>query len=164
MGKIIDLFKKSIDKNKSMNETTLPETYKSYPIILEIVNLAEVLKFMSPIVDINHSPFEYSWFPHKEEEIQESLKFIEKNFMEKYLNKNPGKEISSSSIKKECRILKIYDQEFGQDDSMLIYEYELYDSENKPIMVQYTVTIGYGTLHEYLYIREIENIDDKKFD
>ena len=93
-------------------------------------------------------------FQKKEEHIQESIKFLKENFMEEYIKRNPDKEISTLSIKKECRILKIYDHEFEQNNSMLIYEYELYDSENNPVIVDYTVESEYGTIHKSLYIKK----------
>ena len=114
MEKIINLLKMNFCKKESMRKKSSLETYKSYTLNLEIINLSEVIKFMSPIVDINHFPFDYSWFPKKEEHIQESLKFLKENFMEEYIRRNPDKEISTLSIKKECRILKIYDHEFGK--------------------------------------------------
>ncbi|MCR5217306.1 hypothetical protein [Treponema sp.] len=120
---------------------------------LEIINLPEVLKFMSPLVNINHAPFDYSWGPHKEEKIEESKKFLEENFIKEYSRKDPDKDISTVNIKSQCRILKIYDQELDQDHSILTYEYELYDSENNPIIACFTVEAGYGTLHKDLYIQ-----------
>ena len=114
MEKIINLLKMNFCKKESMRKKSSLETYKSYTLNLEIINLSEVIKFMSPIVDINHFPFDYSWFPKKEEHIQESIKFLKENFMEEYIRRNPDKEISTLSIKKECRILKIYDHEFGK--------------------------------------------------
>ena len=87
-------------KKESMSKKSSLETYKSYTLNLEIINLSEVIKFMSPIVDINHFPFDYSWFPKKEEHIQESIKFLKENFMEEYIRRNPDKEISTLSIKK----------------------------------------------------------------
>ncbi len=154
MEKIINLLKMNFCKKESMSKKPSLETYKSYTLNLEIINLSEVIKFMSPIVDINHFPFDYSWFPKKEEHIQESLKFLKENFMKEYIRRNPDKEISTLSIKKECRILKIYDHEFEQNNSMLIYEYELYDLENNPVIVDYIVEAGYGTIHKSLYIKK----------
>lgn len=49
-------------------------------IELEITNLDEITKFMSPLVDINYEPFCHTWFVRKEENIQKSKKYIEENF------------------------------------------------------------------------------------
>ena len=54
MEKIINLLKMNFCKKESMSKKSSLETYKSYTLNLEIMNLSEVIKFMSPIVDINH--------------------------------------------------------------------------------------------------------------
>ena len=64
-------------------------------IELEITNLDEVTKFMSPLVDINYEPFCHTWFVRKEENIQKSKEYIEENFQkqENYKNKENQKAL-----------------------------------------------------------------------
>ncbi len=106
-------------------------------ISLEIVNLSEVTKFMSPLVDINYSPFDFSWFPRKEENILSSKSFVEENFLEEYKRRFSEKSLSASDFKKECKILKIYDIKNTQSESRLFYRYEIFAADNNPIVLEH---------------------------
>ena len=125
-------------------------------ISLEIVNLSEVTKFMSPLVDINYSPFDFSWCPRKEENIDSSKKFVEENFLEEYRRRFPEKSLSASYFKKECKILKIYDVEDTQSESRLFYRYEIFDLENKPIILEHSHELlnDSGGCYDFLWIEK----------
>ena len=125
-------------------------------ISLEIENLSEVTKFRSPLVDINYFPFNSSWCPRKEEFIAESKKFVEENFLEEYRRKYPEKSVSASDFQKNCKILKIYDVEDTQSESRLFYRYEIFDLENKPIILEHSHELlnDSGGCYDFLWIEK----------
>ena len=113
-------------------------------IELEITNLDEVTKFMSPLVDINYEPFCHTWFVRKEENIQKSKEYIEENFWETYCKICREKGLMPVKIKKECKIIKIYDVENTYDRACLYYDYELYDEAGNSIIINFWHEIGSG--------------------
>ena len=125
-------------------------------ISLEITNMSEVTKFMSPLVDINYPPFDFSWCPRKEENIDSSKKFVEENFLEEYRRRFPEKPVTASDFKKECKILKIYDVEDTQCESRLFYRYEIFDAENNPIVFEHCHELlnESGTCRDFLWIEK----------
>ena len=124
---------------------------KDFPkIALTVTNLNELTKFKSKLVDINCSSFD-GWFTRKEESIEYSKSCVEEMFLWKY-RLQTGKTISPEQIKKECKITKIYDKEFAQDDATLYYVYELRDTDDNPIFVEQSRHHGYGSVHDSIYL------------
>ena len=134
------------------------ESEKSYlkmHIELEITNLDEVTKFMSSLVDINYEPFCRTWFVRKDENIQNSKNYIEENFWETYCKICREKGLMPVKIKKECKIIKIYDVENTYDQSCLYYDYELFDEDGNSIIVNYwrECNNSSGTIHDNLWLK-----------
>ena len=138
-----------------MKNTSIDYNEKDFPKIgLTVTNMNELIKFNSKLVNINTSSFA-RWFTHKEESIEKSKAYVETFFTWKYACQT-GKTISSEKIKSECKITRIYDKEYGQDDACLYYVYELRDTEDNPIFVEQSVQHGYGTVYDSMYL-----IDEK---
>lgn len=124
---------------------------KDFPkIALAVTNLSELTKFKSKLVDIKCSSFD-GWFTRKEESIEDSKSCVEEMFLWKY-RLQTGKTISPGQIKKECKITKIYDKEFAQDDANLYYVYELRDTDDNQIFVEQSRHHGYGTLDDSMWL------------
>lgn len=142
---------------KTLKKLGVPMDYneKDFPKIrLTVTNMSELTKSRSSFVNINTSSFA-NWFTHKEESIEKSKSCVEELFIWKYACQT-GKTISPEKIKTECKITRIYDKEYGQDDACLFYVYELHDTDDNPIFVKQSVQHGYGTVYDSMYL-----IDEK---
>lgn len=126
---------------------------------LQIENIDEVTKFMSPLVNINHSPFDFTWFKNKEDNINDSKKYVEEIFFERFELHFPDKKIDYSDIYKKCKILKIHDDEDSElYTSCIYYDYEIYDKNLNKILVTHCEELNHnsGTVHHYLHIELAE--------